>query len=118
MNLIIGDLWSELGKADLLLYPANNVFDKDGRHVMGAGVAQQFKKRFPLLPCAMGHRLKNCTDFYGVVSTPWMHEDFAFRLGAFQSKYHWRDPSPLELIERSAWKLALGANQFGRVAMD
>lgn len=115
MNLIKGNLWDEIGRADLILFTANNVLDKRGHLVMGAGVAKQAKELFPLLPSALGHRLKDCTNYWGVVTVPWCPE---YRLGAFQTKYHYSNKSPLELVRRSTEKLALNARQFNRIALN
>ncbi len=117
MNLIIGSLWEELGKADLLLFPANNVIDKSGALVMGAGVAKQFKVRFPDIPHLLGDNIRERLPFYGVATEPLKWADGALRIGAFQTKYHWRDPSPLELIGRSAAVLGKHASRFSRIAM-
>ncbi|MBW3636714.1 MAG: hypothetical protein KY445_09675 [Armatimonadetes bacterium] len=116
MQIITGDIWDELGKADLILIPTNSTLSPRGELVMGAGVAKQAKEHFPMAPYWFGRKINARRD-YGIVTYPESWKWFSFWLGAFQTKYNWRNPSPLELIERSTKKLDAKASLFDRIAM-
>lgn len=114
MTIIQGNLWDELGHADLILFTANNTLDKNGHLVMGAGAALEAKELFPDAPARFGHLLNGGTPNYGVAILGYAD----FHLGAFQTKIHWRDPSPLSLIEYSVNKLIHCADRFRRIALN
>ena len=50
MQLITGDLWEEVGKADLLFVTTNGVVTKADELVMGRGCAREAKERLSSLP--------------------------------------------------------------------
>jgi hypothetical protein len=110
VQLVTGDLWGELGKAQLLLVTTNSTLSYRGGLVMGAGVARQARDRFPELP---GIFADQCWQFgfprYGVLPGAVYG---GTRVGAFQTKLHWRDPSPLDLIAESTAKLAAWIQRF------
>lgn len=62
--------------------------------VMGAGIALQAANKYPTLQTDLGVLV----DEFG--NLPFYLPDF--NLMSFPTKEHWRDPSPLWLIERSA----------------
>lgn len=68
---------------------------------MGAGVAKQAADRWPLLPEMLGDRLK----YYGEGTYAVWPELGGQAVVCFQTKHHYRDPSDLALIERSAVEL-------------
>ncbi|MEK6860596.1 MAG: hypothetical protein AABY07_01375 [Nanoarchaeota archaeon] len=47
MILVKGNMWDELGKAELILVTANSNIKKNGALVMGAGAAKEARDRFP-----------------------------------------------------------------------
>lgn len=85
-------------KSDYLFFTANNVVHTDGL-VMGAGAAKGAKFMYPTLPLLLGKeiRLRSKAGFYGLV----MCQQYDRIVGAFQTKYHWRQGSPMELLIRS-----------------
>lgn len=89
----------------------NNCVTKDGRLVMGAGAAKSMKDIFPDIDLFFARqitRVDNNNNFiyaskYGLLVNT------TTRLGAFQTKYHFKDKSDLELIRYSTAKLILFA---------
>jgi hypothetical protein len=100
VKLIKGDLWSELGKADVILVTTNSVIGRNGL-VMGAGAAQQASTRYPQLPRKLATRISGRDDpqRYGIALA--CKVDERTWLGAFQTKQHWNSPSDLLLIKQS-----------------
>jgi hypothetical protein len=119
MQVIQGDLWAELGVADLLLVSTNATLNKNGEVVMGRGAAKEAKERFPQLPFDLGMRLRTgglAGQKYGVlISDITAH---GTRLGAFQVKYHWQDDADLGLISHSAHALRAIAGDYERIAIN
>lgn len=108
MEILNGDLWSEIGQASLLLVTTNSTVRQDGALVMGRGAAAEAKKRYPELPFELGRQLLDKglqNDEYNllIADSPLMVRPY---LGAFQVKYHWRDEASLLLIRHSAVALA------------
>lgn len=90
---------------DVLLFTANNVVN-GGRLAMGAGVAKQIRDRFPSSSILLGNKVlihRDTRGFYGLV---FCHQSNC-RLGAFQTKYHWNQPSDLDLIKASVERLEM-----------
>jgi hypothetical protein len=120
MQIIKGNLWDELGHADVILFTANNTLNAKGELVMGAGAAREAKERFPDLPRFLGYQIASKTGDYGVVSTMVPYQGGRQRIAAFQTKRHWKSPSPLDLLKLSCEKLAGYAKQFPvqRIALN
>ncbi len=92
-----GDLWEHHKPPNqVVVVTTNQVCTEKGLAVMGAGVALAAKSRFPHLPQHYGERIQ-AGDYYryypqeGLLLLP--------------TKYHWRDPSPLNLILEGAKRL-------------
>lgn len=91
-----------LTQADAVCFTSNGIVKRDGTAVMGAGVARAFKQKFPQLPQQLAQRLNSwgnrvhVLDNYDVTST---------LIISFPTKNHWRNPSTLELISKSAAEL-------------
>jgi hypothetical protein len=99
----IGNLLDQNRLEDVLLFSANNVITSNGL-IMGAGAARAFREKFPCLPKALAKAVgTNGNDFYIAIVK---HPSTGQEMGAFQSKRHWKDSSPLELIKSSAVRLA------------
>lgn len=95
-----GDMWPVFNKTDLFLITTNSVIKDDGCLVMGAGIAKQAKLKYPGIDYALGQSIlskPNPIKYLLIVSDKWPEK----KLGCFQTKYHWRDSSPIELIEAS-----------------
>lgn len=115
MNLVTGDMWSVWNEADLFLITANSTI-VDGKLVMGAGIALQARERFPGIDARLGLEILSWPGHLGVygllISFDWSHLDTRARLGLFQTKTNWRDPSPLSLVRRSVEELAIQAARW------
>ena len=104
-----GDYWTEYDRSDLFLFTGCGVV-KNGRLIMGAGTALQVRDRWPGIDERIGHTIlsdcdephKRDTFKYGLlISYRWPDA----KLGVFQTKYHWKDKSDLDLIQLSTEEL-------------
>ena len=111
MKLAVGDMWSEVGNADVILVTTNSIINKQGRLVMGRGAALEAATRYPLLPTELATRIKPWgTSPYGIIILkPYAN---GACLGAFQVKRHWQQPADPLLISRSAALLRIIANAY------
>src|SRR5580700_3117351 len=100
---LIGDLFES--RAQTLVNTVNCV------GVMGKGVAEQFKLRFP----AMFEDYKTRTDRKAVrLGEPYLYRDLSgVQVVNFPTKDHWRSPSRLADIERGLDYLAAHAAKWG-----
>ena len=100
---LIGDLFAS--RAQALVNTVNCV------GVMGKGVAEQFKKRFP----AMFEDYKSRTDRKAVrLGEPYLYGDRSgTQIVNFPTKDHWRSPSRLSDIERGLDYLAAHIAEWG-----
>jgi hypothetical protein len=117
MRLVTGDLWSELGRANLVLVTTNAIVTRSGRLVMGRGAAREARDRFPGLDADLGAIILGSPSPYGVALARGDHHPVT-RLGAFQVKHHWRHPAQLDLIAFSMERLAGITNRYGRIALN
>lgn len=109
-----GDLWSFVLVGNVVCITTNGQIKKDGRAVMGRGVALQAREKFPGIDKRLGELIEKhgtrCVRLpmgmtVGNGSSEWT-------LVAYPVKYHWRDKANLELIETSAQQLVAMANKF------
>jgi O-acetyl-ADP-ribose deacetylase (regulator of RNase III)/uncharacterized protein YwgA len=104
---LIGDLFES--RAQTLVNTVNCV------GVMGKGIAEQFKKRFP----AMFKDYKSRSDRKAVrVGEPYLYRDSSGReIINFPTKDHWRSSSRLSDIERGLDYLAGNVQEWGVISM-
>ena len=100
----VGDIWEHAAQGDIIVITANGSLTKDGRAVLGRGVARQAGLRFPTLAEIMGRLLAQEGSHVfdlgcGIVSFP--VEETA-----------WSQPD-LRIIARSAEELRLLADLSG-----
>lgn len=106
MREIAGNLWDLPG--DAICVTTNGVVAQGGRLVMGGGCAREARERHPDLPLVWGQMTINFGP--GV----WVYESVVDRpLVSFPTKYHWREPSDMMLIVKSAHELVDVANHRG-----
>ena len=103
MILRQGDMWSAFDGADLFLITTNSTIKKNGRLVMGAGIAKQARDRYKGLDLALGRRIENMGTYGLIVSENWPES----KLGAFQVKWHYKDKADLGLIGFSVYALRM-----------
>jgi hypothetical protein len=120
-----GDLWAddvegwEPGDAQppWLVVTTNGERKTNGHAVMGAGVAKQAAKLFPVLPQELGSRLRdngNRVYHLGTHRLPGPSRDPSVRANhdklvrvivSFPTKHRWREASDIDLIDKSAREL-------------
>jgi hypothetical protein len=115
MKYLIGDIshhfFSE--EYDAICCTTNQIVKNNGELVMGAGIAKVFVEHFPGLPKIWGKQLaenKKRESSTKIMCTSW--QLLSTYLIAFPTKLHWKDKSPITLIERSAEELVVLANQM------
>jgi hypothetical protein len=119
-------MWTAYTAADLFLITANSTLKKSSHAlVMGRGIARQARDRFPGLAEALGQHILNACGSpsaslrtgpgeYGLLISPrWP----AAKLGAFQVKYHYRQPASLELIQHSTTALCDWCTEHPKAAV-
>jgi hypothetical protein len=105
MREIVGDLWDHYREANsYILIPVNMDRKRNGRAVMGRGVAAQAKHRIPGIDSELGR-------FLGLLinGSPLGTVQIAPGVATFVTKRHWYEKSTLILIETSARRLATTA---------
>lgn len=122
---LYGNLWDEIGKADLILVTTNAVVLQHRTPqsnlcelVMGKGVALQAREQFPDLPHLLGRaiaRQKKHLQLYGVIIPEPTRSGVL--VGAFQTKINWRKPSTANIIGYSVMCLIAKASRYERIAM-
>ena len=104
MRLRTGDMWLVFDEADLFLITTNATLTVHGKLVMGAGIAKEARDRFPGLDVALGKAVIARGSRYGLLISPdWPRA----KLGAIQTKLHWKDPAQLSLISEAVGRLTL-----------
>lgn len=105
MLLKQGNIFLDDSVLDYICITTNSVLNTKGELVMGKGIALAAKKAVPSLPrlFADSIKLKNKSksdhiqkDYYLVNVGKYI---------AFQTKRHWREPSPIELVVGSIQRL-------------
>lgn len=94
MQEITGDLWDLHTQGFCIGVPTNGDYRRDGRAVMGAGVALAAAQLFPNLPILLGAKLRAT----GNHAYYWPE----FRLVTLPTKEAWTRPSTLRRIEQTA----------------
>lgn len=116
MKLRVGDMWSVWREAGLFLITANATL-VNGRLVMGAGIAKEAATRWPTLPARLGADLGGWLPKNGeynlLISFDWPDA----KLGLFQTKVNWQQPSSVGLIGRSVEALCWWASHHPDTAI-
>lgn len=106
MRVIKGDLFITDAPVNAICIPTNGIVKANGKAVMGAGVAKVARDKFTGLDERLGELLRSLGnhvhwlgDEYGTF------KDFGPELVSFPTKYHWRDPSDINLIRQSCIEL-------------
>lgn len=106
----VGDYWVAWKKEWIpaIVCTTNMVVKPDGNLVMGAGIAKAFKEKFPEIDRIWGNRVKRgCKNL--MITDYWDYDDKQI-LVALPTKYHWKDPSPMELVVKSCQELKIAAD--------
>ena len=102
-----GDMWSIFDLSDFFIVTTNSYIRRDGKIVMGRGIAKQLAERFPTIPHEFAKQTTHLGT-YGLI----IHLRDDTHLGAFQVKHHFADPATLSLIEYSTRHLTNLANRL------
>lgn len=114
MKEIKGNIF-DITDADAICVTTNGVVKANGELAMGKGIAKQFAKKWDNLAKELGDAVAK----YGnhvlanrawIVSPEKLETMPAYHIVSFPTKEHFKDPSPLWLIERSAKELVILAN--------
>ena len=95
MKEIFGNIWEQ--DCDWLCITTNGVVKKDGRAVMGAGIALQAKQRYSNIDKILAEKIRERGN---VVSS--LLKDGKKWIISFPTKNDWRNQSDIELIKQSA----------------
>lgn len=105
MKLVKGNIWDNYEKPDnWVVITLNSTINKNGNLVMGAGLAKEAKIRFPGIDSIWGGYLRCLGDRLESKRFLLIEQENKKLIG-IQTKYHWKDPSPLELVESSTIQL-------------
>ena len=81
---------------NIFMFTANSVIRDNGCLVMGAGCARYVRDFYNGVDKLMGNEIEHLS-VYGVRFVQWNSQ----YIGAFQTKIHWKDKSPLDVVEFS-----------------
>jgi hypothetical protein len=113
LELIKGDIFTS--GASIIGITTNGMLNNKKHLVMGKGVALAASKKFPKLGANAGNCLINRFSdrnfelskayYYGWLVAQVVEDPSHYKLGLFQTKLDWKQPSTLEVIENSCNKL-------------
>ena len=81
---------------NIYMFTANSVIKNDGKLVMGVGCTKVVRDFYQGIDKLFGAEIEHMSKF-SVKFVKWNGQN----IGAFQTKYNWTDPSPIELVEYS-----------------
>jgi hypothetical protein len=85
---------------NIFMFTANSTLNKQGKLVIGAGSARSVRDLYQGIDAQFGDVIED-KSWFGVKFVKWNSQ----WIGAFQTKVDWRDPSPLDLVQFSTYKL-------------
>lgn len=97
MKVIKGNIWDFHDEGFPIIVTTNGDINASGKCVMGRGIAEQAKKRWPCLPKTIADHIKKHGNVVG-----WFGD---YNLFSFPTKHHWYLKSDLDLIEQSCRQL-------------
>jgi len=97
MKEVKGNIWDYYDKGYYVVIPTNGCVKKNGRAVMGKGLALQANEFFGDVALSLGR----CISYGG--NAVYLLSDV--RLISFPTKYHWSDMSDINLIGKSVNEL-------------
>ncbi len=110
-----GDIFKQ-PDADAIVFTSNGILKSDGTLVMGAGIAKAFKDRFWGLDGEAGLGVKMRGNHVNAFFAMYSPIDPSFSpetvIFSFPTKHHFKDPSDINLIERSAKELVTFVNSL------
>lgn len=98
MKEVRGNLWDFYYKGEPIAITTNGTITKDGRGVMGRGVALQASERFADIRWMLADRLRAKGNVF---------QYLAYGIWMFPVKHHWNEVADLKLINRSMHAMAM-----------
>jgi len=105
-----GDIF-KMGTAAIAI-TTNGIVKKDGAAVMGAGIAKAATRHYPGIAYRLGEKLLASGNNVYLLNPEGPPPSGTTAVLSFPTKEHWRDPSRLELIERSAHQLVAWMDEY------
>lgn len=120
MKEITGNVFSSslLTFADAICVTTNGFVKKNGKAVMGAGVAKQARDKFEGIDSDLGRLIKRNGNIVQVIRHIQI-KGKRLSIVSFPTKYNWWEKSDLKLIENSIKQLLveMNHNHWGRVIL-
>jgi hypothetical protein len=119
MKEMIGDMFSNkiASHFDAICITTNGIVKKDGKSVMGAGVAKQARDRFCNIDKILGSVITlngNIVQLIYKMSVPLLYNKIHIvHIISFPTKNDWRQMSDLRLIEKSVIQLVTLTDTYG-----
>lgn len=113
MKIVKKDLW--ISRDSLILTSGNSFITKKGKLVMGRGAAKQARNKFPDLDWYLGNYIYSTCGhlgFYGVAL------DINQANGVFQTKFHFKNNSTLEIIKQSVYVLNMFLESYPNLTVS
>ena len=101
---INGNIW-DFEKQGWIVVTTNAEIRKDGKAVMGKGIAYQAAQKFPDLPLKLAKHVQN----FGNILKIWPE----YGIITYPTKWYWGDDSDLILIKNGAIKLIHSPELYG-----
>ncbi|MBP94160.1 MAG: hypothetical protein CMC55_08595 [Flavobacteriaceae bacterium] len=101
-----GNIWTEYGKPNSTILVTTCGVILNGKLVMGAGAALDAKLREPELPALFGSLIKRYGSMDNNIGNYALLYDTDRKINAFQTKYHYKHDSSVDLISMAAKQLA------------
>jgi hypothetical protein len=120
MILECGNMWSVWGKTDLFCITTNSTVTKEGKLVMGRGIAQEARDSIRGLDERLGRMVGFSHRPYSLLILHDLVRDriLQSKLGAFQVKYSFSQPADLNLIRASCACLFLHISKNTDIRVD
>ena len=106
-----GDIWTS--GADWICITTNGFVKKDGRAVMGRGIALQATKKMPFVAALLGKKIHENGNIVQSIGTSYgdYHTGFSHMV-SFPTKNDWHEDSKMELIKKSCHQLRSMFNEI------
>lgn len=104
MNEVKGDILQLITKGDwdAFCITTNGIVKRDGKAVMGAGIAKTCRNTYSGLDTRLGNLIKQRGNVVQTIGRDTRNDVFII---SFPTKDDWRDPSTIDLIKRSCEQL-------------
>lgn len=113
MQIAIGDIWTKMSDdSSAVCVTTNGIWKKNGLAVMGKGIAKDADVRYQV-SSQLGKNLRKHGNHVCDLGRHISPNGHSFTMLAFPTKQHWKNPSDIRLIRRSAEELVALTNTMG-----